>query len=100
MPTDPRHDRHWPRDAPVRWDWLFGRLAYQAAAVVSAAAHLVIGFLLLFRLGSEPLDWLLAVAWGGLALFAVWSWWFHRWRIVAAPVVIAALAIITGRGLA
>ena len=99
MPNDPRHDRHWPRDAPVRWDRFFGGLAYQAVAVISAAAYLVIGFVLLFRLRAEAIDWLIALAWGGLALAAVWSWWFHRWWIVAAPVVIAALAIVTGRGL-
>jgi hypothetical protein len=97
--SDSSHDRHWPRDAPVRWDRLVGRLGYQLVAVVSLAAHLVIGFLLLFRLGSDVLDWVIALAWGGLALVAVWSWWFHRWRVAAAPIVIAALAVVSGRGL-
>jgi hypothetical protein len=91
------HDRHWPRDAAVRWDRFVGGLAYQLVAVVSFAVHLVIGFLLLFRLRSEPVDWLLAVAWGGLALAALWSWWFHRWRIAAAPIAILALAGLVGR---
>ena len=97
--SDPRHARHWPRDAAVRWDRFARAVAYQAVAVLAFAAHLVIGFMLLFRLRAEPVDWLIALAWGGLALFAAWSWWFQRWRIVAAPVVIVALAIVTGRGL-
>lgn len=99
MSDDPRHDRHWPRDAPVRWDRFLAGLGYQLVAIVSVAAHLVIGFLLLFRLRSEPVDWVLALVWGGLALIAIWSWWFHRWRVAAAPVVIAVLAVVTGRGL-
>lgn len=99
MPIEPRHDRHWPRDAPVRWDRFAAVVAYQSVAVLAFAAHLVIGFLLLFRLRAEPVDWLLALAWGGLALFAVWSWWFHRWRVAAAPIVIAVLATVSGRAL-
>lgn len=97
--SDSRHDRHWPRDAPVRWDRFFGGLGYQLVALVSLAAHLVIGFLLLFRLRSDLLDWFIAICWVGLALAAVWAWWFHRWWIAAAPIVIAALAIVSGRGL-
>jgi hypothetical protein len=99
MPTDQERDRHWPRDAPIRWDRFAGVVAYQAVAVLAFAAHLVLGFVLLFRLRAEAVDWLIALAWGALALFAVWSWWFHRWRIVAAPIVVVGLALLTGRGL-
>jgi hypothetical protein len=36
----------------------------------------------------------LAIVWGGLALFAAWSWVLGRWRIVLAPILtIAALAV-------
>jgi hypothetical protein len=36
----------------------------------------------------------LAIVWGGLTLFAAWSWVLGRWRIVLAPILtIAALAV-------
>ncbi len=95
--TDRERDRNWPRDGPIRWDRLAARLGYQAVAVASMAAHLVLGVVLVATIGTRLIDWLLAIAWGGLALFAVWSWWFHRRRIVLAPVTLAALALVAGR---
>ena len=92
MSGDQRHDRYWPRDGPVRWDRLAARLAYQVVAVVAGAAHVAVGVVLVATVGERPVDWLLALAWVGLALFGVWSWWFHRWRVVVAPVAIAVLA--------
>jgi len=32
----------------------------------------------------------LALLWGGLTLFAAWSWLLGRWRVVVAPIVTAA----------
>ena len=32
----------------------------------------------------------LALVWGGMTLFAAWSWVLGRWRLVVAPLVTAA----------
>ena len=36
----------------------------------------------------------LALLWGGLTLFAAWSWIFGRWRVVLAPVVTAVALVL------
>jgi hypothetical protein len=95
MSADPRHDRYWPRDAPVRWGMLGRRLALWGVVLVSAFAHVVlaglyVGFVSAATTGALT-AWLLAIAWIALAGFLVWNWWFFRWRIVLAPVTAAAL---------
>lgn len=95
--TDRRRDRYWPRDGPIRWDRFAARVAYQLLALVAAAAHLTLAFALTMTLRDGPVDWILAAAWIGSAIFAVWSWWFHRRRIVLAPLTLAGLAFLAGR---
>jgi hypothetical protein len=95
--TDRRRDRYWPRDGPIQWDRFAARLAFQIVAVVALVAHLVLAGVLVATLRTEPVDWLIAIAWIVLGLFGVWSWWFHRWRLVAAPVAIAGLMYLAGR---
>ncbi len=51
--------------------------------------------------GSLEDDWpqglvriVLALIWGGLTLFAAWSWVLGRWRVVLAPMITAAVLIV------
>lgn len=94
MTTD-RHDRYWPRDAPIRWAALVRRLVLWLVAIGSAAAHLALAVLYVSAIEGGTVTgvgaWILALAWIGLAAFAVWSWWFFRWRIVLAPITGAFL---------
>ncbi len=36
----------------------------------------------------------LALTWGGLTLFAGWSWLHGRWRIVLAPILTVAATLL------
>jgi len=36
----------------------------------------------------------LALWWGGLTLFAAWSWVLGRWRVVLAPILTAAALLV------
>ena len=36
----------------------------------------------------------LALAWGGLTLFAGWSWLAGRWRVVLTPVATVAVLVL------
>ena len=86
----------WPRDQPVRWGGLARNTTWfvvgSAAALIQLA--LVVPLLLVTRSptgtvfgGAGGIG--LALAWGGLTLFAAWSWVLGRWRVVVAPVVTA-----------
>jgi hypothetical protein len=102
MSIDPRHDRYWPRDAPLRWGSLARRLLLWGVILVSSLAHLGLAILDITAIESGTASgagaWILAVAWIGLAGFLVWNWWFFRWRIALAPIGAAALLwIITSR---
>jgi hypothetical protein len=95
-----RPDGVWPGDRPVRWSGVVGNLAW---FVVGAAAGLLqLGLAIpILTVSRGWLNTLLALIWGGLTLFAAWSWLSGRWRIVLAPIVtLAALAvgmILSGR---
>lgn len=90
--------RHWPRDAPVRWGAFVRGLSFQVVAVVAVAAHLVLGVVSIAAILGTAIDgvgeWLLAVAWGGSALWQVRAWWFRRSSIVLPPLGIGALVAI------
>lgn len=96
----------WPRDRPIRWPAVAGNLA--RFLVTSAATLIQLGLVIpvlavaasgagdafggLARVG-------LALAWGGLTLFAGWSWLLARWRGVLAPLgTIAGLALVVSLG--
>jgi hypothetical protein len=90
----------WPRDRPIRWRGVAGNLAQ--FVVGSAAALVQIGLVIpvLVVGGSEAGDGLggfvrvlLALVWGGLTLFAAWSWVLGRWRVIFAPVATAAVLL-------
>jgi hypothetical protein len=100
--ADPHHDRHWPRDAPVRWGSLGRRLILGGVILVSGLAHVVLAIPYVTAIESGTVSgigaWILAVAWIGGAAFVVWNWWFFRWRVALAPIGAAALLwIITSR---
>ena len=63
--------------------------------LASGLAHLALAVVCITAIESGIVEgigaWILAGAWIGLAAFAVWNWWFFRWRIVLAPVGVAAL---------
>ena len=95
-----RPDAVWPRDRPVRWGRVAGNLAWFVGG--TAAALLQLGLAIpILTVSRGGMNTLLALIWGGLTLFAAWSWVFGRWRIVLAPIVtLAALAagvILSGR---
>jgi hypothetical protein len=94
IPRGP-HDRYWPRDAPIRWGSLARRLLLWGVVVASGFAHLALAMMCITAIESGTVSgggaWLLAGAWIGLAAFAVWNWWFFRWRIVLAPIGVAAV---------
>jgi len=87
----------WPRDRPVRWR----RLADNVLWFVVGSAAAIVQFLLVIPvLGlvlTEGTGWdavvqiAMTLAWGGLTLFAAWSWVLGRWRVVAAPIVMLAV---------
>jgi hypothetical protein len=93
----------WPRDRPIRWVGVAGGLAWFVASTVAGLLQLGLVVPVLAVASStagESLGGLarigLALAWGGLTLFAGWSWLFGRWRIVLAPMLtVAALLVIT-----
>jgi hypothetical protein len=95
MSSDPNHDRHWPRDAPIRWGTLGRRFVLWGVVLASALAHIVLAGLYVRFLSAtttgELTAWMLAIAWIALAGFLVWNWWFFRWRIVLAPAAAAVL---------
>ena len=94
------HDRYWPRDAPVRWRGPLQRLVLWAVVLASGVAHLVLAAVYVTAVEGRSVggfgDWILAVAWIGLAAFLVRNWWFFRWRIVLTPIGAAARLWLVG----
>lgn len=83
----------WPRDRPVRWGGVAGNLAWLVGGTAAGLLQLALAIPIL-ALSRGWLDTALAILWGGLTLFAAWSWVLGRWRIVLAPILtIAALAV-------
>lgn len=87
----------WPRDRPIRWRGVAGNLTQFVVGSVAALVQLALVIPVLAIGGSVVGDRLgglvrigLALLWGGLTLFAAWSWIFGRWRVVLAPVVTVA----------
>jgi hypothetical protein len=83
----------WPRDRAVRWGGVAGNLVWFVGGTAAGLLQLALAIPIL----AVPAGWLgtvLAIVWGGLTLFAAWSWVLGRWRIVLAPILtIAALAV-------
>jgi len=87
-----RPDGVWPRDRPVRWGGVASNLAWFVGRTAAVLLQLALAIPIL-TVSRGPLDTVLALIWGGLTLFAAWSWVFGRWRIVLAPILtVAALA--------
>ena len=100
MTWDPtrRTGGSWPGDRPVRWPGVARGLAWLALGSAAGLAQLLLVVPLLAVAGGRPGEALggaagvlLALAWGGLTLYAAWSWLFGRWRLLAIPVITAAL---------
>ena len=85
------HDRHWPRDAPVSWSALGGSVLFQLASLVALIVQFGLGFASVVVLLSDRVngtaEWVLALAWGALTLFAVREWLFGRITVVAPPII-------------
>ena len=73
-------------------------LTFQAVAVAAVAAQLVLAVLVIAAILGPRVEgageWLLAVAWAVAAVWQWWSWWFHRARVVVAPVAIGLLLVL------
>ena len=94
-----RPDGVWPRDRPVRWGGVAGNLAWFVGGTAAGLLQLAFAIPIL-TVSRGWLNTVLALIWGGLTLFAAWSWVFGRWRIVLAPILTLAVlagAILTGR---
>ena len=91
------HERHWPRDAAVSWGALGGSVLFQAASLVALIAHFGLGLVYVVVLLSDRVEgageWLLALTWAVLCVYAVREWLFGRITVVLAPVVSAILLI-------
>jgi len=92
----------WPRDRPVRWRSVAGNLTWFVVGTGAALVQLGLAVPLLVVGGSMDGDGsevavriVLALIWGGLTLFAAWSWVLGRWRVVLAPVVTTAVLFVT-----
>jgi len=85
----------WPRDRAVRWGGVAGNLAWFAGGTAAGLLQLALAVPIL-AVSRGWLSTVLAIVWGGLTLFAAWSWVLGRWRIVLAPILtIAALAMVS-----
>jgi hypothetical protein len=91
----------WPRDRPVRWRSVAGNLTWFVVGTSAALIQLGLVVPLLAIGGSLADDWpeglvriVLALTWGGLTLFAAWSWVLGRWRVVLAPVITAGALFV------
>jgi hypothetical protein len=97
----------WPRDRPIRWGSVAGNLTW--FVVGTAAALVQLGLVVPFMAlggsldgdGPEGLVRIgLALIWGGLTLFAAWSWVLGRWRVVLAPAATAAVLFVASTAFA
>jgi hypothetical protein len=105
---DPRaaHDRHWPRDAPVRWSRVFGASLFWAALIVALVGHLLVGLVYVADLGlgmgpagrsGEAGAWLLALAYAVLTILVVRGWFsWSPWTLVV-PLAALGLLWLDGR---
>jgi hypothetical protein len=71
-----------------------GNLGWLVVASAAALLQLALVIPVLAFGGSAPGDEgrgairiVLALVWGGLTLFAAWSWVLARWRVVLAPML-------------
>ena len=91
------HDRHWPRDAPLRWGSLLGGLVWQLVSIVALIVHFGLGLVYVVVLLSDRVEgageWMLALTWAVLCVYAVREWLFGRITVVLAPVVSAILLV-------
>ena len=99
-PTE-RTPGSWPRDRPIRWRGLASNMTW--LVVASAAAILQFALVIpVLGIAAEPsssgslVPVVVALAWGGLTLYAAWSWVLGRWRVVAIPVVMLAILWLAG----
>ena len=92
----------WPRDRPVRWRGVVGNLSWFVVATGAAIVQLGLAIPVLIVGSTSAGDGLggfasvgLALVWGGLTLFAAWSWVLGQWRIVLAPVLTVGAILLT-----
>ena len=103
MPWEPtrRAGGAWPGDRPVRWAGVARGMGWLLVSTLAALAQLTSVVPLLVVAGGPAGDAmgqigrvLLGLAWGGLTLWAAWSWIFGRWRLLAAPLLTAGLLLV------
>jgi hypothetical protein len=92
----------WPRDRPIRWGAVAGNLTWFVTATTAGIIQLALAIPVLVVGSSAAGDGLgglarivLALVWGGLTLFAAWSWVLGRWRIVLAPPLTVGAILLT-----
>ena len=84
----------WPRDRPIRWSGVANNLAWFVIGTAALVLQIALAIPILL-IGQGTMGVVLAVAWGGLTLFAAWSWVLGRWRVVAAPPLTLGLLFVT-----
>ena len=96
-PTRRRSPGSWPRDRAVRWDHLAGNVTWFLVGTAALLIQVLLSIPLIGVAASSAGDAVgglarigFALVWGGLTLFAAWSWVLGRWRVVAAPIATIA----------
>ena len=88
-----RPDGAWPRDRPIRWRGVAGNLAWFIGGTAAGLLQLALAVPIL-TVERGWVNTVLAVIWGGLTLFAAWSWVLGRWRVVLAPILTLAALVL------
>lgn len=83
----------WPRDRPIRWRGVAGSLTWFVTSTVAGLIQLGLVIPVLAVASSPAEDALgdlarigVALVWGGVTLFAAWSWLHHLSPVVAERV--------------
>ena len=88
-----RPDGAWPRDRPIRWRGVASNLAWFVGGTAAGLLQLALAIPIL-TVERGWVNTVLAVIWGGLTLFAAWSWVLGRWRVVLAPILTLAALVL------
>ena len=83
----------WPRDRPVRWSGVAGNLAWFVVGTAALVLQIALAVPVVV-IGHGTIGTVLALVWGGLTLFAGWSWVLGRWRVVLAPPITLGVLLL------
>jgi hypothetical protein len=100
-PTE-RSPGSWPGDRPIRWRGVASNMTWLVVGSAAAIVQFALVIPVLAIAVAEPstsaslVPVAVALVWGGLTLYAAWSWVLGRWRVVAIPVVMIVILWLAG----